>query len=174
MLKTILLCCLIFCLAVSGAAQSVRIKKDESVDLTQYTTFRVDKGEVVTLSDHKIDENALYQTIKEWITQELTRKGYKAVEDSTAELVISYIGESIVRMDTENLGPLGQSPVTDPSGVDASRTWSREYQQGSIVIDIQDVARKKKVWEARSTAEIASQGDGRALSSVLYKCFKKY
>jgi len=106
--------------------------------------------------------------------QELTSRGYQAVEDSSAQLVISYVGQSVMRMDTESLGPLGQSPVTDPAGVDASRNWSREYQQGSIVIDIQDAVKRKMVWQATSTVEIAVLGDGRALNSVIYKCFKKY
>jgi len=173
-MKTILLYCLSLCIVSSGICQTVKIKKDESVDLTQYTTFRIDKGEMVTVSDTKIDEATFYRNVKQAITEELTRRGYRAVEDSTAELVISYVGEAVKRMDTEDLGPLGQSPVTDPSGVNPSRNWSREYHQGSIVIQIRDVARKKEVWQARSSVEIVKLGDGRALGSVIYKCFRKY
>ena len=124
--------------------------------------------------NYKIDEKAFYRNIKAAITRELTEKGYTAVEDSTAQLVISYVGEAVMKMDTENLGPLGQTPVTDPSGVNSSRNWSREYQQGSIVIDIQDPVKKKMIWQAASSVEIVTLGDGRALNSVVYKCFKKY
>jgi len=168
------LCGLGLCLALSAAGQTVKIRTDESIDLTTYSTFRVDMGEVVAISDYKIDEKTFFKNFKESVTRELTERGYTAVEDSTAQLVISYVGEAVVKMDTENLGPLGQAPVTDPSGVNASRGWSREYQQGSIVIDIQDPLRKKMVWQATSSVEIVTLGDGRALNSVVYKCFKKY
>jgi hypothetical protein len=174
MLKTLLFCGLSVCLALSSTGQTVKIKTDESIDLTTYTTFRVDMGEVVAISDYKIDEKAFYKNIKESITRELTEKGYKAVEDSTAQLVISYVGEAVMKIDTENLGPLGQTPVTDPSGVSTSRNWSREYQQGSIVIDIQDPVKKKMIWQAASSVEIVALGDGRALNSVVYRCFKKF
>lgn len=174
MLRTVLTFGFILCLLITGAGQTVKIKTAEGIDLTTYTTFRVDKGEVVTVSDYKIDEKAFYKSIKESITRELTARGYQAVEDSTAQLVISYVGEAVMRMDTESLGPLGQRPVTDPSGIDASRNWSREYQQGAIVIDIQDPIKRKMVWQARSAVEIVTLGDGRALNSVIYKCFKKY
>jgi hypothetical protein len=155
-------------------SQSVKITTDKGIDLKTYATFRVDKGELVTVSDQPVNETNFHKKIKEAITRELTQKGYQAVEDSTAQLVVSYVGEAVTKMDVENLGPLGQRPVSDPSGVDASRSWSREYREGSLVIDIQDPSRRKMVWQARGTMEITAINDDRAINAIIYKSFKKF
>src|SRR5262245_56772092 len=121
---------------VVGQAQSVKTKSEKGIDFSAFTTFRVDKGELVSMSDKPIDETAFYTNIDKAVIRELSDKGYSMVKDSTADLVVSYMGQAVMKMDVEKLGPLGQQPVSDPSQVDAARNWSREYQEGSLVIDV--------------------------------------
>lgn len=163
-------------LATPGFSQGVTTKAEKNVDIAAtYVTFRVDKGEIVTLSDQRIDENAFYKSIRNAVIAELTEKGYQAVEDSSAQLAISYVGEAIVRMDVENLGPLGQQPASDPSQINASRNWSREYRQGSIVIEVLDTATKKVIWSSNGSIELSSTtNDNRALNTFVYRSFKKF
>lgn len=165
-------------LLVSSPAigQGVTTKAQTNVDIAAtYTTFRVDKGEIVTLSDQPIDEAVFYKSIRNAVMAELTEKGYQAVEDSSAQLAISYVGESIVRMDVENLGPLGQQPASDPSQINASRNWSREYRQGSIVIEVLDTKSRKVIWSSNGSIELSTTaGDNRALNTFVYRSFKKF
>jgi hypothetical protein len=163
-------------LMVCGYGQGVETKKETDVDIAAtYTTFRVDKGEVVTLSDQRIDENAFFNSIRSAVINELTEKGYKVVDDSSAQLAISYVGEAIVRMDTENLGPLGQQPASDPSQINTSRNWSREYRQGSIVLEVQDAATKKVIWSSNGSVELSTAaGDNRVLNTFVARSFKKF
>jgi hypothetical protein len=157
-----------------AVCQDVETKAAKGIDMNVYSTFRVDRGEVVTLSDQRVNEDTLFHHIKQAITRELIGRGYKSVEDSTAQLVVSYVGEFVVRTDIENLGPLGEQPVSDPSQVDASRTWSREYKEGSLAIDIHDPSRRKTVWQSRSTVEVTSISDARAINGVVAKAFRKF
>jgi hypothetical protein len=163
-------------LAVGTYGQGVETKKETDVDIAAtYTTFRVDKGEVVTLSDQRIDENAFFNSIRSAVVNELSEKGYKAVQDSSAQLVISYVGEAIVRMDTENLGPLGQQPASDPSQINTSRNWSREYRQGEIVMEVQDARTKKVIWSSNGSVELSTAaGDNRVLNTFVARSFKKF
>jgi hypothetical protein len=108
------------------------------------------------------------------VTEELELRGYRAVVDSAADLVISYMGQGTMRLDVENIGPLGQAPVTDPSGVSAPRNWSREYREGSLIIDVVDPKSKKAVWRSTSTIDISVVEDEKVVNGIVYKTFKKY
>jgi hypothetical protein len=157
-------------------SQSVKITSDPSIKTADYATFRVDKGDFITLSkdNEKADEAKFYRIMKESITRELINKGYTAVEDSTAQLIVSYVGESVQRIDTENLGPLGQQPASDATQVGASRNWSREYNHNSMVIEVTDFSTRKIIWRAQTTFEGTPLTDMRGVNAVIYRTFKKF
>lgn len=179
-MRKILLFSCVTLLALQGYSQAlttkVETKSETDIDIAAtYTTFRVDKGEIVTQSDQRIDEAAFFKSIKSAVVLELEERGYKVVEDSSAQLVISYVGEAVVRMDTENLGPLGQQPASNPSDINAPRNWSREYRQGSIVLEVQDAASKKVLWTANGSVELSTaNGDNRVLNTFVGRSFKKF
>src|SRR5687767_15138212 len=104
-MRPILLILFVFA-AISTRAQSVKTTSDPSIKEATYSTFWVIKGEFITLSkgkDEKADGEKFFAIVKDGITRELVEKGYTAVEDSSAQLIISYIGESVERVDTESL-----------------------------------------------------------------------
>jgi hypothetical protein len=158
---------------ISTRAQSVKTTSDPSIKDKTYSTFWVIKGEFITLSK-QADANNFYSIVKDGITRELIEKGYTAVEDSSAHLIISYIGESVSRVDTENLGPLGQTPAADGTQVDASRNWSREYNQNSMVIEVIEFERRKTIWRASTTFEGQPLSDQRTINAVIFRSFKKF
>jgi hypothetical protein len=172
-MRTKLFTFLVF-VSLTAYAQNVKTTQTPGVDMNSFTTFRVDKGELVTVSDQKVDEKKFHQRIKQAIISALTEKGYQFVDDSTAQLVVNYVGEAVTKMDVENLGPLGQQPATNASQVDASRSWSHEYEEGSLAIDIQDARQKKTVWRSNGTVNTAIMEDERAINSIIYKSFKKF
>ena len=168
----------LFAIILSGSTASgqfaVKTSSSPGTDPTVYTTFRVDKGDLITLSDKKSDDTQFFTNIKQAIVQSLEAKGYKSVDDSTAQLVISYVGESIARTDVGNLGPLGQKPAGDATQVDASRSWSRDYTENNLVIEMIDPLNKKNIWRASTTYSGASLMGIRTLDVIIYKAFKKF
>ena len=175
MSKTLLFSALLLTLAIPSAiGQTVKVTSDKTTNPLSYATFRIDKGELVTIGDRKIDEQKFYDHFRKVVTEELELRGYRAVVDSAADLVISYMGQGTMRLDVENVGPLGQAPVTDPSGVSAPRNWSREYREGSLIIDIVDPKSKKTVWRSSSTMDISAVEDEKVVNGIIFKTFKKY
>ncbi|MBA4053596.1 MAG: hypothetical protein C0490_02690, partial [Marivirga sp.] len=66
--------------------QSVKAITEKGVDFLKYETFNVVKGEVMTPPDErKINEQALFQTLKTAVVKEMELRGYKLVEDSSAQ-----------------------------------------------------------------------------------------
>ena len=120
--------------------------------MTVYETFTVMKGEVMTPPDvRRVNENTLFQSIKQAVTKEMELRGYKFVPDSSAQLYISYVGGAYNLTEGGNTGPLGQTPASTPADMDQSRSWSRESSEGMIVIDITDSSSKKELWNVHGT-----------------------
>lgn len=174
MFKKHLLFSFFMVLAIFSVAQSVKTTADPILKNYQFNTFRVIQGDFTTLEQAKGDEEKFYRIMKENISRELTRKGYTYTEDSSAQVVVGYIGQSMKRIDTENLGPLGQTPASDAAQVDASRNWSREYNQNSLVIEVVDFTSRKTLWRATTTFEGQPLNENRAVGAVVYRAFKKF
>jgi hypothetical protein len=165
-----------FCLLVlSVAGQSVKTRMEKGVDMTSYETFTVLKGEFMTPPDsRKIDENALFSSVKVAVTKEMELRGYKFVPDSSAQLWISYVAGAYNLTEGGNTGPLGQTPASTPAEMDQSRSWSRESREGMMVIDIMDSRNKKELWKATGSLALDNVDMNRALDAVIYKAFKKF
>jgi len=166
-------------MAVGGftaTAQSIKIRTEKNIDLTQYETFTVLQGESVTPKDEKkATDKALFDAVKAGVRREMEDRGYKYVEDSTAQLSISYVAGSFDLTDAGNVGPLGQAPADDPSQLNQSRSWSNTSREGMLVLEMVDRATKKEVWKAETDDVPLSRAEiTRALDAVIYKAFKKF
>lgn len=148
---------------------------EKGVDMTKYETFTVMKGEVMTPPDsRKVNENTLYQSVKAAVSKEMGLRGYRFVEDSTAQLYVSYVAGAYNLTEGGEIGPLGQAPAQTPADMDQSRSWSRESREGMIVIDIMDSRNKKELWTATGNLSLEGVDLSRALDAIIYKAFKKF
>jgi hypothetical protein len=165
-----------FCLiVVSATGQSIKTTTAKGVDLMAYETFTVMKGEVTTPPDQrKVNENTLYKSVKDAVKKEMELRGYKFVEDSTAQLYVSYVAGAYNLTEGGVTGPLGQTPAQTPADMDQSRSWSRDTREGVIVIDMTDSRNNKEVWKATGNLTLDNGDLARGLDAVVYKAFKKF
>ena len=170
-----------FCLAFVtiahlAQAQTIKTRTEANVDLTRYETFTVLKGESVTPKDQKrASDQALFDAIKNGVRREMEDRGYKFVDDSTAQLHVSYVAGAFDFTDAGNVGPLGQTPASDPSELNQSRSWSKTSREGMLVIDMVDGVTKKGLWKAETENMSLDRADlARVLDGAIYKAFKKF
>ena len=164
---------MVICLPAPG--QSIKTKTAPGIDLTTYETFTVMKGEVMTPKDQqKVNENALFKSVKEAVKKEMELRGYTFVEDSTAQLYVSYVAGAYDLTEGGTMGPLSQTPASNPSEMNQSRTWSRETREGMMVIDITDSHGKREVWSASGNITLDGADLTRPLDAAIYKAFKKF
>ncbi len=160
---------------ISLRGQSIKTTTTKGVDLLKFETFTVMKGEVMTPADEKkINENTLFQTLKGAVVKEMELRGYKFVEDSTAQLYVSYVVGSYNFTDGGSIGPLGQAPASNAAEMNQSRSWSHESRQGMMVLDISEGRTGKELWKATGTLALDGVDMSRALDAVIYKAFKKF
>lgn len=165
----------LFLLVYSASGQSIKTRMGKGVDMTVYETFTVLKGEVMTPPDvRKVNENKLFESIKNAVTKEMELRGYKFVADSSAQLYISYVAGAYNLTEGGAIGPLGQTPAQTPADIDQSRSWSRESREGMIAIDIMDSRSKKELWNATGSLGLDNVDLDRALDAIVYRAFKKF
>jgi Domain of unknown function (DUF4136) len=108
--------------------------------------------------------------VHKWIqgamTEELNNKGL--TKSDSADLIISYLIGSEKRTDAGSVGPLGMTPGSN------QQTYLRDYQQGSLVIDLNDAHTNKLVWRVKAVTN-ANQPDGeKMIDEIIEKGFKKF
>lgn len=148
-------------------AQEIKIEFDKSHDFTQYKTFRFGEEEVITPKDQKqVSDEEIKRWIVKAITTELSLKGLKQV-DSASDLVVSYVVGTLSRSDMGNVGPMGMTPGSN------ERTYIRDYQQGSLIIDLND-SKNFLVWRINSTTNMSSAGGERLVDQIVQLGFKQF
>lgn len=163
-------------MTASVAAQTIKTTTEKNVDLARYETFTVVQGESVTREDQKRStDKALFDAVRNGVRKEMEERGYKYIGDSTAQLTVSYVAGSFDLIDAGNVGPLGQTPVSDPSQLNQSRSFSNTSRGGLLVLDIIDTSTKKELWKAESNDVPLDRADfTRAIDATIYKAFKKF
>lgn len=165
------LCCALMMFQVH--AQSFKTSTQNGVDLRQYKTFKVEKGELATGGVRKIDEEAFFTEFKSFVVRELESKGYVYSQEA-AEATVSYVVELSTQLESEDLGPLGGTPVDNAALVDQPNHWSREFTRGTLIIDMTDVAKKGTVWSATGTMDVTKAKGAKLLDRCVRKAFKKF
>lgn len=137
---------------VTVCAQEFKTSVQKGVDLKKYETFSILKGEIVTGEDRKIDKESFYSEFRKIAIQELKDRGYTLIEDSTAQLLISYVVQTSRVIETEDLGPLGQMPQSN-SGSEQTQSWSREFSRATLIIAV-EAGKGNSVWTSEGTMEV--------------------
>ena len=175
MRKIILFIGLSWCVILSTVAQSMKIKTSPGVDITTYNTFRVVKGEFMTPSDEqKIDETKLFEGIKKEVIEEMQLRGYTYLDDSTAQLSVSYVAGAFNKTESEYLGPMGGAPASNGADLNQSRSLSHNSRQGFLILAVEDVRAKRELWSAESQIDLSTVDSIRALEGIVMKSFKKF
>jgi hypothetical protein len=162
-------------ISLNLSGQDFTTSTASGVDLLKYETFTVLRGSVISNSDQPIDKEAFYKEIKPSIIRELEYRGYKFIEDTTAQLAVTYVIETTMKMEIQRQGQLGQQlVVTNPGSGNQSQTWSREFTQGMLILEIEDVARKTSVWSAEGMMDITRSRGGNLLDNAVRSAFRKF
>lgn len=165
-MKVILL--LIFCSFLSPlSGQDIKVEYDKTKDYSEYKTFKFGDSEIVTPKEKKqISDKALDKLIKGAIVKELGDKGL--TQDSLGQLTVTYVAGVFEHSETQNLGPLGQTPGS------SSQTWSSNYSEGELIIDLNDSKSNKLIWRINSQTNTTTPEAAQFIDQIVDKGFKKF
>ncbi len=165
---------MLFFLALNQSpGQEFTSSTKSGVDLKAFETFTVVKGELIVRENRTIDKDEFFTEIRKSIRHEMESRGYIFKEDSTAQLVVSYVVETTLASESENLGPMGLTPTANPAMVDQSRTWSRSFRQGILILEIED-QRNNVLWSSEGVMDISRSRGGNVLDYSVQAAFRKF
>jgi hypothetical protein len=154
--------------SIFSFGQTIEVEYDKSRDFTQYRTFSFGQSQITTPADQKLIKDA---TMDEWIvraiTKELELKGLKR-SDSLSDLIATYVEGTSSRSDTERLGPLALTPGAEPD-----RSFTHEYKQSTLVIDLNDRS-GNLIWRITSTTNMTATEVERTVDAIVEKGFKRF
>ena len=153
---------------IPAITQDIKVDYDKTKDYSGYTSFRFGESEIVTPKERKrISDKALDKTIKDAIIKVLAGKNI-AQNDSSAELVITYVAGVFEHSEMQRLGPLGTSPTS------SSQTWANNYSQGELIIDINDIQSKRLIWRINSQTNTTTPEAVQFIEQIVDKGLKKF
>lgn len=159
-------------LSTTVCAQEFKSSVQKGVDLKKYETFTLERGEVVTGEDSKMNKDDFYNDFKRIATAELEARGYRYTDDTTAQLSFSYVMKTSRVIESENVGPLGQMPQRNAGDVQ-TQTWSRDFTRGSLIIAA-EAGKNNQVWSTEGTMDVAHARGGNVLEYAVRNALKDF
>lgn len=166
MIKSLFAFCMVLVTATYG--QEIKAEFDKNHDFTGYKTFSFGASEILTPKDQrKIKDATLDGWIKSAVARELNEKGLTRVEQD-ADLVITYAIGTLSRSAMQSVGPATLTP-----GADATNQRMYDYQETSLVIDLNN-RKNYLVWRVNAVANMAPTDAENVINQIVGKGFKKY
>jgi hypothetical protein len=168
-MRFIVLC--FFLLGWFSSHGQIKISAQKDFKFSHYKTFTVQKGQIISsVNDRKINENTFFKVLKESVTREMNLRGYSLADDSTAELIITYVFQEADRSTYEKPGPLGQTPKDDPADVDEG---NRSSILQTLILEIVDRKNNNSLWTATCPLQRASRDVYSVLDETTIHAFQK-
>lgn len=135
--------------ALAGCATtSVKTDYDHRADFTRYRTYAIRPGRLAIERMANPGDSLVRDRIHDALRQGLARRGLAQEPLGSADLIVTYgAGAETKRELVETLG----------GGIDgnygADNIWSRDVQQGTLVIDVLESGSDRLVWRSIAKAE---------------------
>ncbi|WP_105200583.1 MULTISPECIES: DUF4136 domain-containing protein [unclassified Pseudoalteromonas] len=134
---------------LSACASGPDFDYDKSVNFTQYKTFAwfPDASLTNASSNYQISE-LMERRVRQAVNDELSAKGMSMVTADQADVLINYHASVEKKVDVDTF-TTGYSARWDYWGLGYNvQTTTREYEVGTLVIDVVDRASNQLVWRA--------------------------
>lgn len=160
---------------VMATAQSITINDSKTIDYTSFETFTVQHGAFTLPADEQtISKDSVYQYVKRIVKRELEQKGYHYVDDSTAQLNVSYVVGAYNVTAGGKVGPMGGGPITTPAMENENRYWSEEHRDGMLILEMTKRHSTTPIWSAEGTVTLTQTNMEHVLEGTIAKMLRKF
>ena len=140
-------------LSACGPTMTVETNHDPQTAFSTFKTYAWAAGSRLNLVNPHPEEPALERAIHELVDQELARKGYTKTTPGSADFLVGYAGTTGRRIDSHTVDTY-YGYQSDPrkayrypwGGSTETEAYIKQYDEGTLVIDISMPKTKKLVW----------------------------
>ena len=146
--------------ACAAAQPKIRSDYDKTANFSQYRNYGMmpGAGRSPTGGDYS---TLIAQRIETAVSREMEARGY--TRSATPDLLVNF------SITVQNIQKVSSVPTAGPPAYNyrygayrgwptySYETWVREYEEGTLLIDIVDANRQQLVWEAAGTGRITKE-----------------
>lgn len=155
-------------LFLCGACSTVSVNTDfnSNYDFTQLRTYAwIDNGKAPS-SDTRINNDLVIDRVRNAVEIALAARGFTKTDSSSADFKVSWHGAIKKKLQVETIdhfyspygyGALYRDPFMRGSGMRSSTV--REYEVGTLIVDILDPAQHKLVWRGSGSDRLSSDAN---------------
>lgn len=166
--------------ALASQAQ-VHVDFDKKVDFKNYKTFRFEPGKVIRkLGVRDTESTFLNQYIDEAVTKALVAKGLTPTT-THPDLVITYLAGAREKQQVQNyMTNPGFYPYSGFYGMGGwwgpgwNNFWVRNYEEGTVILDIYDAHKTELVWRAYAVSSINNFNEKKFVEKQISKSLKHF
>ena len=169
-------------LVTIGAQAQIHVDFDKQIDFSKYKTFKFEPGKVIRrLGIRDTSTVFMNKYIGEAVTRTLTAKGMKT-SNTHPDLVITYLAGAREKQDVQNYMSGGFYPYSGFYGYGMggwwgprwNNFWVRNYEEGTMIIDMYDAKGAQLIWRAYAVASINNFNEKKFVEREIGKSFKKF
>lgn len=168
--------------AIRAQAQ-VHVDFDKQVDFKKYKTFRFEPGKVIRhLGVQDTSTFFMNKYIGEAITKDLSPKGMSP-SSTNPDLIITYLAGAREKQEVQNyMFNQGFYPYAGFYGYGMggwwgprwNNFWVRNYEEGTMIIDIYDVHSTQLIWRAYAVSSINNFNEKKFVEKQIGKSFRQF
>ena len=146
---------------VAGCAQlQTDSKIDDTTDFSSLKTFSWLHDADQPAEDVRLNDPNIRQAVRNAVEESLAAKGYVMTERQQADFLVTWFGAIEQKIKKENIdhfySPYGYGTLfRDPAFNTGSPQKIREYEKGTIIIDIVDPKSQKVIWRGNGSGRLA-------------------
>lgn len=165
------------------ADAQVHVDFDKQVDFKKFKTFKFEPGKVIRkLGVRDTIATFMNEYINEAVTKDLVAKGLSP-SDTGPDLVITYVAGAREKQQVQNyMSNPGFYPYYGGFygggggwwGPQWNNFWVRNYEEGTVIIDIYDANKAQLIWRAFAVSSINNFNEQKFVNRQIAKAFKHY
>jgi hypothetical protein len=149
-------------IAALFACSTVQVRQDydPSQDFSMLRTYSWLPKPQEQTGNLRLDNPLLHDRIVAAVDRELQTKGYTKVEDVKPDFYVAYHLASQQKLDVRTIDYGSSYGVWGPAGwggVGWSETYAVPYEEGTLAIDVIDLAKRKLVWRGIGVGRLKEQ-----------------
>jgi hypothetical protein len=159
--------------AVSGGCATLEVQTefDPRADFSGFETWVWMPREPPATGDPRLDNAILHSRIRAVVEEQLALQGFRKLASGTPDFLVSFHAAIDQRLDVSTVdrsyprhggGPYGGAGRWGGGWVHSSETRVREYELGSLILDIADNRTRDLVWRGFAQAEVGQRSQDQA------------
>jgi hypothetical protein len=163
-----LLSAVLVAVSVGCATLEIQTEYDPRADFSGFETWVWMPREPAATGDPRLDNAILHSRIRVAVEEQLALQGYRKLSSGTPDFLVTFHAALDQRLDVFTVDRSyprhGASGSWGRGGgwVYSSETRVREYEVGSLILDIADNHTRDLVWRGVAEAEVSSRSEDQA------------